>query len=171
MSDTINKPAHYVAGRTIEPCDAIIDWGLSYCLGQVVRYVSRAGRKDPSKTVEDLSKARWYLDREIARLGAASPAAPVAIDAAHPGKDPGQGAILADPVIVHTAAGPKRFADLTDEQRDKVRADLVAEQAQRKAWAFERGITTPPWGRLWPPADCEDLDKRIAREKKKRGSR
>jgi hypothetical protein len=33
-----------------------------------VKYISRAGKKDPSRTIEDLEKARWYLDREIQRL-------------------------------------------------------------------------------------------------------
>lgn len=42
---------------------------LSFCAGNVVKYVCRAGRKDPDKHIEDLEKARWYLDREIERVG------------------------------------------------------------------------------------------------------
>lgn len=66
--DRVNHPAHYVAGRTMEPVEVILDWDLSYCLGQVVKYVARCGRKFDA--VEDLRKARFYLDREIRRLEA-----------------------------------------------------------------------------------------------------
>lgn len=66
MNDVINSPSHYTEGRAIEPASAILDWHLSWCLGNVVKYVSRAGRKDDA--VEDLRKAAWYLDREIKRL-------------------------------------------------------------------------------------------------------
>lgn len=64
------NPAHYRIGG-IEVIDAIDAWDLGFALGNCVKYVARAGRKDPSKTVEDLAKARWYLDHEIARLGGA----------------------------------------------------------------------------------------------------
>ena len=40
---------------------------LGFHLGNTVKYVARAGKKDPSKAVQDLEKARWYLDREIRR--------------------------------------------------------------------------------------------------------
>jgi hypothetical protein len=62
----IDHPAHYNAGG-IEAIDVIEAWELGFCLGNTVKYISRAGRKDPDATVEDLEKARWYLDREIAR--------------------------------------------------------------------------------------------------------
>lgn len=65
--DPVNRPKHY-ATLDPEPIVVIENWNLGFCLGQVIKYLSRAGRKDPTKTVEDLSKARWYLDREIARL-------------------------------------------------------------------------------------------------------
>ena len=45
--------------------DAIEDWGLDFCLGNVVKYISRAGHKDSNKVVEDLKKAAWYLQRKI----------------------------------------------------------------------------------------------------------
>ena len=66
--DPINNPSHYAAGRKYETIEVIDDWELGYRLGNSVKYISRAGRKDPAKTVEDLKKARWYLDREIAAL-------------------------------------------------------------------------------------------------------
>ena len=59
----IERPAHYVEGRKYEPKDVIRDWDLNFNLGNVIRYVSRAGRKD-SKIV-DLEKAKQYLQFEI----------------------------------------------------------------------------------------------------------
>ena len=48
--------------------DYIEDKNLGYCLGNVIKYVSRAGKKDPSKEVEDLRKAMWYLEQRIQEL-------------------------------------------------------------------------------------------------------
>lgn len=62
--DTVNNPQHY-AGTKIEVIDYIEDKGLGFHLGNVVKYVSRAGRKDKAKTIEDLEKAGWYLKRYI----------------------------------------------------------------------------------------------------------
>lgn len=66
--DPINHPSHYTEGRKYETIEVIEDWGLSYRLGNAVKYISRAGRKDPAKTVEDLKKSLWYIEREIAAL-------------------------------------------------------------------------------------------------------
>ena len=66
MSDDINHPTHYTHGG-IETIDFIEAKELSYCLGNVVKYVSRAGHKGDA--LEDLKKAAWYLRREIKRLG------------------------------------------------------------------------------------------------------
>ena len=68
--DLVNHPAHYNFGR-IEVIEFIEDQGLGYHLGNAVKYICRAGRKDESKEVEDLEKARWYLDRRIELLKAA----------------------------------------------------------------------------------------------------
>lgn len=62
----INHPAHYNAGK-IEVIDAIEDWKLGFHLGNVVKYVARAAHK--GATVEDLRKAKWYLDRAIKNAG------------------------------------------------------------------------------------------------------
>ena len=64
--DKINKPSHYVDGRKYEPIDVIEDWKLNYHLGNALKYISRAGRKDD--LIQDLQKAVWYLTREINRL-------------------------------------------------------------------------------------------------------
>lgn len=65
------SPAHYVAGRKYEPLDVIEDWQLDFHLGQVVKYVARAGRKGGSDgALYDLNKAAVYLRRKIALLEA-----------------------------------------------------------------------------------------------------
>jgi Protein of unknwon function (DUF3310) len=64
-ADPATRPAYYTFSEH-EPIKVIRAWGLSFALGNVVKYVARAGRKDPTKRVQDLKKARVYLDDEIA---------------------------------------------------------------------------------------------------------
>ena len=59
---------YYAVGRKHEPIDVIQDWDLDFCLGNVVKYISRAGRKDNADAVEDLKKAKTYLEYEISKL-------------------------------------------------------------------------------------------------------
>lgn len=63
-SDMINHPSHYNTGK-IEVMDAIEDWGLDFCEGNVIKYVARAKHK--GNELEDLNKAHWYLERLIER--------------------------------------------------------------------------------------------------------
>ena len=65
--DAINHPSYYTYGQ-IEVSDFIADKNLNFFRGNVVKYVTRAGKKDPSKEVEDLKKAQWYINREIERV-------------------------------------------------------------------------------------------------------
>jgi hypothetical protein len=65
--DPVNHPSHYTFGR-IEVITVIEDWKLPFHLGQVVKYVARAGKKDKDKELEDLKKAQWYLNRHITNL-------------------------------------------------------------------------------------------------------
>lgn len=67
-SDNVSRPSHYANGWSNGAEVIDLTEHLSFCAGNVVKYVCRAGRKDPDKHVEDLEKARWYLDREIARV-------------------------------------------------------------------------------------------------------
>ena len=67
MNDMINHPAHYTDGG-IEVIDFIEAKGLGYHLGNALKYICRAGKKDPQKEVEDLQKAAWYINRHIANL-------------------------------------------------------------------------------------------------------
>ena len=70
--DPVNNPSHYAEGRQYEPIAVIEDWQLNYRLGNAVKYISRAGRKN--NAIEDLRKAVWYIEREIESLeGARSP--------------------------------------------------------------------------------------------------
>jgi len=62
-NDQVNSPSHYSKGRTFEPIDVIEDWELSFHLGNAIKYIARAGRKDPALTRQDISKAIWYLER------------------------------------------------------------------------------------------------------------
>lgn len=64
--DSVHKPSHYTEGREYEPRKVIMDWGLNYYLGNVLKYISRAGRKKDA--VEDLKKAKQYLEWEIERM-------------------------------------------------------------------------------------------------------
>lgn len=66
-TDMVNCPPHYRLLKP-EPIDVIESWGVNFHIGQVIKYVARAGKKDPAKHVEDLKKAAWYLEREIARV-------------------------------------------------------------------------------------------------------
>lgn len=68
MAEAVNNPAHYGgADNPFEAIKVIEAWGLGFNLGNTVKYISRAGKKaDPA--LQDLKKARWYLDREISNL-------------------------------------------------------------------------------------------------------
>ena len=65
--DMVNHPSHYTDGN-IEVIDYIEDKRLGYCLGNAIKYISRAGKKNKDKEIEDLQKAVWYLNRRIQEL-------------------------------------------------------------------------------------------------------
>ena len=67
-NDPVNHPSHYTDG-SIEVIDFIEDKQLPFHLGNAVKYICRAGKKDPSKEVEDLRKAVWYINRYIMLKG------------------------------------------------------------------------------------------------------
>ena len=67
MNDNVNHPSHYTDGK-IEVIDFIEDKNLNFHRGNAVKYIARAGKKNPEKEVEDLEKAVWYINREIKRL-------------------------------------------------------------------------------------------------------
>lgn len=69
MKESINHPDHYGGAENIYEAIKVIEaWNLGFCLGNTIKYISRAGKKDPTKLLEDLRKARWYLEREIQNI-------------------------------------------------------------------------------------------------------
>lgn len=64
MSDQVMHPQHYNSGK-FEVIEVIEDQGLGFHLGNSIKYICRAGKKNPDKYVEDLEKAIWYLRRAI----------------------------------------------------------------------------------------------------------
>lgn len=64
MSDPVNHPSHYKSHPSGVECIAIIEH-MNFCLGNAMKYIWRADEKGNS--IEDLQKARWYVDREIQR--------------------------------------------------------------------------------------------------------
>ena len=67
----VNHPQHY--GGDTNPYEAIKvieNWGLDFCLGNTVKYISRAGKKSKDTEIQDLEKALWYLQRKIETLKA-----------------------------------------------------------------------------------------------------
>ena len=70
LRQRVNHPAHYGGDTVYETIKVIDAWDLDFYLGNCVKYISRAGKKDPAKMIEDLEKAQWYLAGKIAKLKA-----------------------------------------------------------------------------------------------------
>lgn len=65
--EAVNHPSHYGGEQNpYEAIKVIEAWSLGFCLGNCVKYISRAGKKDD--IIQDLEKAKWYLQREIDKL-------------------------------------------------------------------------------------------------------
>lgn len=67
--EQVDHPDHY-GGKdnpyeTIKVIDA---WGLDFCLGNAIKYISRAGKKDDNSKLQDLKKALWYIQHEIVKM-------------------------------------------------------------------------------------------------------
>lgn len=67
IPDPVNRPAHYQLRNGKEVIDTIeeMDWFEHYAKGNILKYLLRAGKKDPKKEIEDLKKMQWYTDRLI----------------------------------------------------------------------------------------------------------
>ncbi|WP_280485403.1 DUF3310 domain-containing protein [Nocardia cyriacigeorgica] len=78
MTDNINHPSHYADGWSNGAEVIDITENLSFNRGNAVKYLARAGKKDPDRELEDLKKARWYVEREIQRLEGPKDPTPVA---------------------------------------------------------------------------------------------
>jgi len=67
--EMVNHPQHYGGENNPYEVIKVIDaWGLGFCLGNTVKYISRAGKKDTKKELEDLKKALWYLQHHINKI-------------------------------------------------------------------------------------------------------
>ena len=65
--DPVNHPKHYTDGR-IRVIVYIEDKNLGFCLGNAIKYISRAGKKEKDKEIQDLRKSMWYIERRIYEL-------------------------------------------------------------------------------------------------------
>ncbi len=67
--EQVNHPGHYGGENNVYESIKVIDaWGLGFSLGNAVKYISRAGKKNPEKEIEDLNKAVWYIQHHIETL-------------------------------------------------------------------------------------------------------
>lgn len=67
MNKNVEHPKHYGGGENpYEAIKVIEAWELGFCLGNTVKYIARAGKKDD--VIQDLEKAKWYLERKINQL-------------------------------------------------------------------------------------------------------
>ena len=64
MTDLVNHPPHYTFGK-YEVIEVIEDWDLDFHRANAVKYIARAGKKNPDKEIEDLEKAVFYINRKI----------------------------------------------------------------------------------------------------------
>lgn len=65
-TEAVNHPSHYGGeSNPYEVIKVIEAWNLDFCLGNAIKYIGRAGRKDKDKYIEDLEKAKWYIERAI----------------------------------------------------------------------------------------------------------
>ena len=67
--EMVKNPINYGGADNVYEAIKVIEaWDLGFHLGNTVKYISRAGKKDPTKEIEDLKKAMFYLDRKIKNL-------------------------------------------------------------------------------------------------------
>jgi hypothetical protein len=69
MPEQVNHPPHYGGGDNPYECCLVVEaWGLGWHLGDCLKYLCRAGKKDGADALTDLRKAAWYLNRKIELL-------------------------------------------------------------------------------------------------------
>lgn len=150
--DPVDHPAHYTA----YPVEVIeLTEHLSFCRGNAVKYLARAGKKEGADELEDLRKAAWYVDREIARLEAERGLTTVArvdpseypdvppypsgyrVDCTHPGCTWYTWAAWSGPVESlhenlkkHLRKHPRNAGEVFDDLKRKLRKESVANTSQ-----------------------------------------
>jgi len=65
VKSNVHHPSHYLKDSGHEVIDVINAWKLNFELGNAIKYIARAGKKDPSKEIEDLEKAKEYIEMQI----------------------------------------------------------------------------------------------------------
>lgn len=69
MESKVNHPNHYGGEDNIYEAIKVIEaWDLNFKLGNTLKYISRAGKKNNSELLQDLEKSLWYLNREINKI-------------------------------------------------------------------------------------------------------
>jgi hypothetical protein len=69
QKEHVNHPVHYGGSDNVYEAIKVIDaWNLGFSLGNTIKYISRAGKKNKDKELEDLRKAAWYLQHHIEQL-------------------------------------------------------------------------------------------------------
>lgn len=64
----VDHPDYYGGDSTYETINVIEAWNLDFCLGNAIKYISRAGKKNKEEEIQDLQKAIWYITRKINKL-------------------------------------------------------------------------------------------------------
>ena len=68
-NEAVNHPAHYGGeNNPYEAIKVIEAWDADFCIGNTLKYLARAGKKNGQSSLQDLQKAKWYLDRKIQQL-------------------------------------------------------------------------------------------------------
>ena len=63
--ENVDHPNHYLKDTGHEVIDVINAWDLNFELGNAIKYIARAGKKNPKKYKEDLNKAIWYINNQL----------------------------------------------------------------------------------------------------------
>ena len=66
--ENVRHPDHYLKSSGHEVIDVINAWELNFSLGNAIKYIARAGRKDTQKEIEDLEKAKFYIEMQIEEI-------------------------------------------------------------------------------------------------------
>ena len=68
MKEKVDHPSHYLKDTGHEVIDVIEAWALDFPLGNAIKYIARAGKKNPETIYEDLQKAVWYINYKLNQL-------------------------------------------------------------------------------------------------------
>lgn len=144
MNDPVNHPSHYTDGK-YETIEFIERHGFSFHEGNAIKYISRAGKKDPGKTIEDLEKALWY----IKRASNAEDYCPEAITAHDYILDKKLSPALASAIALIEASEYEKAENMLE-------AEIKRLKEEKKSWnACETICRYAPPEKKWPCVDCD----------------